>query len=193
MKYALSLSLCASLLTAQAVYAEEVGLSDEKRAEYRTAIKGFAKALGGELKGAMKKGGPLAALDVCKTQAMPITQAQSEKNGISLSRTSLKVRNPDNAPAAWEKTVLEAFEARKAKGEDVKMMDYSAKVTLENGQHELRYMKAIPTGGVCLACHGETVAPEVEAKLKTLYPEDKARGFKLGDIRGAFSVTEEIE
>ncbi len=53
-------------------------------------------------------------------------------------------------------------------------------------------MKAVPTGKVCLSCHGETVAPEVEQKLAELYPDDKARGYKEGDIRGAFVVVKPL-
>jgi hypothetical protein len=51
-------------------------------------------------------------------------------------------------------------------------------------------MKAIPTGKVCLKCHGEKIDPDVEASLKQNYPRDKARGFKEGDIRGAFTITQ---
>ena len=53
-----------------------------------------------------------------------------------------------------------------------------------------RYMKAIPTGEVCLACHGERLNPELGQRLDELYPQDKARGFKEGDIRGAFTVSQ---
>lgn len=50
-------------------------------------------------------------------------------------------------------------------------------------------MKAIPTAALCVKCHGETIDPEVEAKLKALYPNDQARGFKEGDLRGAFTLS----
>ena len=50
-------------------------------------------------------------------------------------------------------------------------------------------MKAIPTGEVCLKCHGSNVAPDVKAAIGELYPEDQATGFKAGELRGAFSVS----
>jgi hypothetical protein len=50
-------------------------------------------------------------------------------------------------------------------------------------------MKAIPTKIVCLKCHGSEIDPKIVAKLDELYPEDKAVGYKQGDIRGAFYVT----
>lgn len=50
-------------------------------------------------------------------------------------------------------------------------------------------MKAIGTEEVCLTCHGAAIAPAVLEKIQALYPDDKATGFGLGDIRGAFSVS----
>jgi hypothetical protein len=53
-------------------------------------------------------------------------------------------------------------------------------------------MKAIPTAAQCLNCHGESISPEVDAKLKALYPNDQARGFKEGDLRGAFTLAKPV-
>lgn len=50
-------------------------------------------------------------------------------------------------------------------------------------------MKAIPVGGPCVVCHGEQIAEPVAARLSELYPEDEARGYKPGDLRGAFTLT----
>ena len=50
-------------------------------------------------------------------------------------------------------------------------------------------MKAIPTDGLCLQCHGTAIPAEVADKLAELYPHDKAVGYREGDIRGAFVVT----
>ena len=58
----------------------------------------------------------------------------------------------------------------------------------ENGQRFWRYMKAIPTGEPCLACHGTALAPDVAETLARVYPDDQATGFDLGDIRDAFSI-----
>lgn len=42
----------------------------------------------------------------------------------------------------------------------------------------------------CLNCHGkkEKLSPAVLKVLKVKYPEDKAFGYRNGDLRGAFSV-----
>ena len=59
-----------------------------------------------------------------------------------------------------------------------------------DGRRVFRYMKAIGTQPVCTACHGAAIAPGVAAALDDLYPEDRARGFGVGDIRGAFSIVQ---
>ena len=53
-------------------------------------------------------------------------------------------------------------------------------------------MKAIPTADLCLACHGESINPDIAAAIDEAYPEDQARGFKSGDIRGAFSLSKPL-
>ena len=40
----------------------------------------------------------------------------------------------------------------------------------------------------CLKCHGENLDPETAAILDELYPQDKARGYKAGQVRGAFTL-----
>jgi hypothetical protein len=54
-------------------------------------------------------------------------------------------------------------------------------------------MKAIPTAQLCLACHGENIDSITRTRLEKLYPDDQARGYKAGDIRGAFSISQALE
>jgi hypothetical protein len=153
------------------------------------------KALGGELKStlqaSMKTSGPIDSVAMCQIKAPEISNKISQSKGMAVARTSLKYRNQKNKPDAWEKSVLEKFEQRKAKGEDVKTMEYS-ELTEHNGEKVFRYMKAIPTSEVCLKCHGSNVPQPIASKINSLYPDDKATGFKKGDIRGAFTVIQVI-
>ncbi len=158
--------------------------------ESRAVVKEFAGALKKELKAALKTGGPVKAIIVCNAVAPAIAKEQSMKHGWEVGRTSLKVRNPANAPDEWEKSVLEKFEARKKAGEDPAKMEYF-EVVEQDGKKVFRYMKAIPTAEKpCLMCHGSNIKPEVASVLDKLYPNDQARGFKAGDIRGAFTITQ---
>lgn len=155
------------------------------------AIKGLAQNLKKELKAAMKAGGPVKAIEVCNVVAPSIAAAQSQEHGLNVRRTALKLRNPNNAPDDFEVKVLKKFAEDIAAGKDAKTLVYAEAVKTDDGT-ELRFMKAIPTGEVCLKCHGGNVAPEVKAAIGELFPQDQATGFKAGDLRGAFSVSKKL-
>ncbi len=164
---------------------------DQQTAAARAAVKALATALKSELKTALQDGGPINALSVCHDKASPISRQVSTAQGMKISRVSLKNRNPSNEAVGWTQQVLEDFEADKQAGKDVGSLEFTEIVEI-NGQHQFRYMKAIPTGKVCLTCHGANLSPEVREKLHELYPADKATGFDIGDIRGAFVVTKPL-
>jgi hypothetical protein len=164
---------------------------NEESTRARAAIGEFATALQAELKRAMKHGGPVNAIGVCNTTAMPITETVSLEQGLELSRVSLKNRNPANAAEGWQKKILESFETRQAAGEDPAILVWSGFAEVD-GKQQFRFMKAIPTGELCLQCHGKNISPDVNAKLAELYPEDKATAYSAGDIRGAFVVTRNL-
>lgn len=170
------------------VYAADNDLK-QRAQESKKVVKEFMQQLQGELQSAMKAGGPINAIAVCQDKAPAIAQNLSEKHGWEVARTSLKPRNPANAPDAWETKVLKDFDERKAKGEDVKPMAHFEAVEAD-GEKTFRFMKAIPTGEVCLQCHGSDIDPKVKAKIQEAYPEDKATGYKLGDVRGAFTISQ---
>jgi len=186
------LGLCLLILALDCSSDQQANTSTEAEvAAAKAAIKEFAGALQTELKTAMKAGGPIAAIGVCNTQAMPITAQVSADRGMALSRVSLKYRNPTNAANDWQSAVLEDFEQKKLAGKDITKLAWSETVKVDDGQ-EFRFMKAVPTGEVCLKCHGTQIAPEVIQILVSLYPEDRATGYKEGDIRGAFVVTRKL-
>lgn len=165
---------------------------NEARVEKSKAvIQEFFGKLKGELESAMKQGGPINAIEVCNRVAPGIAHELSTKHNMSVARTSLKTRNPDNAPDAWETAVLKKFEERKAAGENPDAIAFG-EVVETGGKKEFRFMKAIvmpPEDKMpCLKCHGTNIDPAVAAKLDALYPKDMARGYKAGDVRGAFTL-----
>ena len=151
----------------------------------------FGGALKSRLQEAMKAGGPINALSVCNTDAMPITTKAAMESNALVSRVSLKNRNPKNTPNNWQKTVLEDFDARAARGEDVNKMAF-AKIVDNGEKKQLHFMKALPTGAVCLTCHGAKIEADVQAKLTELYPADLATGYQQGQVRGAIVVVKDI-
>lgn len=139
-----------------------------------------------ELTTAINEGGPENAIKICKVKAPRISYELS-RDGWSINRTSLKIRNPDNAPDEFEEELLRDFEEKKSSGYDIDKLAYY-KLTEVGTHSEFRYIKAIPVNEICLQCHGENISDPVIKKLNELYPEDKARNYKLGDIRGAFTI-----
>jgi hypothetical protein len=155
--------------------------------ESRKIIKQFGGELKGELLSSLEEGGPLNAISVCSRKAPEIAERMAQEKGWEIARTSLKYRNPDNAPDNWEQRALESFEERNAKGEAVETMEYYEVLDVD-GKKVFRYMKAIPVGEPCLTCHGKKIPHDLNAKLKELYPEDQSVGFSVGKIIGAFSI-----
>lgn len=165
----------------------------ERIAAARAAMKGLGEGLKEKLMAAMKAGGPVAALDVCKIDAPKVTAERSAASGMDVGRTALKVRNPGNAPDDFETRVMEKFVADIKGGADAMKLEH-AEVVEKDGKKVFRYMKPIMTAGnPCLACHGSELAPEVSAKIKALYPTDQATGFAAGDMRGAFTVKKALD
>lgn len=181
--------LAGALTALNAPAAEVPAPAEADLAAARAIVQPFASELKDALGSAIQAGGPVHGIEVCRQQAPGIATRAAQQAGFTrVGRTSLKVRNPDNAPDAWELAGLSDFEARKAAGADPATLERAEIVPLPGGGHEFRYLKAIPTAAVCLNCHGSTLKPEVRAKIDALYPSDAARGFAEGDLRGAFTL-----
>ena len=158
----------------------------------RKVVKKFAAELTYHLDQALDDGGPSKAITVCAEIAPDIAFNFSKETGWDVSRTSLKFRNPANAPDEWETRVLKDFDKRKAAGEPVSKLEYHEVVGFGE-KKQFRYMKAIPTKPVCLACHGKQISEDTEKMLDAYYPEDNARGFEVGNIRGAFTIVQPMQ
>lgn len=166
--------------------------SDALQAKQNEA-RGIAKQFGGQLQPelgkAMKAGGPMMAIDVCFEKAPQIAKELSASSGWDVNRVSLKPRAESAQPDAWEKATLAWFEEQAAAGKDPKTLE-KFEVVKVDGKASYRYMKAVPTAEVCLACHGTNVQPALMEKIQARYPHDMATGYTLGQIRGAFSFTQ---
>lgn len=80
--------------------------------------------------------------------------------------TSLKLINPMNSPDEWERQALKEFETRGRK-------ELSAFQSIE-GKRYLRYISPLYVEESCLRCHAK-------------------QGYRIGDVRGAISVTIPVE
>lgn len=182
-------------VNAETVVSQSLPAQPEAAPDPMSEPRQHSMALAGALKqalvAAMQSGGPVAAIDVCHVQAMPLTRQISESSGWQVGRTSLKVRNPDNAADEVERDVLARFEQRLQAGEAVGSIEWMDE-RQENGKTIQHFMKAIPVQAPCMACHGTDLAPAVSQQLDVLYPDDQARGYTLGELRGAFTLKREV-
>ena len=135
------------------------------------------------------KGSHDGAIAACNDKAPKMAAAASQNTGWAIRRVSLKNRNPKAVPDAWEQAVLEDFDRRQAAGENPADLE-KAEIVADGGTRMVRYMKALPVQDVCVKCHGpaDQITSEVKAKLAEIYPDDKATGYKRGQIRGALTV-----
>jgi hypothetical protein len=176
--------MCAACLAAPALAHDEAALLDEAR----KVAGGIPPKLLSVLDEEMKKGAE-NAIEVCREKAPKMAAAASAQTGWNIRRVSLKNRNPKAVPDAWERAALEDFERRTAAGEKPTGLEKGELVS-DGGQKVYRYMKALPTQDLCLSCHGtaDRISAPVKAKLAELYPEDKAVGYGLAEIRGAITL-----
>ncbi|WP_299707425.1 DUF3365 domain-containing protein [uncultured Pontibacter sp.] len=169
----------------------ENALSEEQLEQYRQQGRTIAKTsfdtLSHNLMRAMKEGGPLNALQFCNVEAYPLTDSLSAQFDAHIRRTSLQYRNPENKPDAQEEALLSTFASWKEQGRDLSQTD--TLVMLDEGQ--VLFAKPILLQPQCQACHGvpgEALTRELQAEIQKLYPEDRATGFKPGDLRGMWAI-----
>ena len=181
-------SLCltfATLLTTQVA----VAVDEPWMADARAVATAVPPKLLQVLTDAIAKSSAADAVTVCQDTAPKMAKAASEQSGWQVRRVSLRNRNPKAVPDAWERETLEDFDRRAAAGEAPASLERATVQTFD-GKPLQRYMRALPTQGLCLSCHGpaDQLAPGVAERLKALYPDDRAVGYSLGQIRGAMTL-----
>lgn len=134
-----------------------------------------------DLQQALREGlaeGPVEALAACRVRAPEIAQALA-RDGIRLGRSSHRLRNPANAAPDWVVPLLQAYveDAAERSPRAVPLPD-----------KRVGYVEPILLQPLCLTCHGDALAPDVAAKIEQLYPQDRAVGFEVGDLRGLFWI-----
>ncbi len=156
--------------------------------EAKSIAKRFGSTLKPQLKQALQSGGFTHAVKVCSVKAPEIAQQLSAETGWQVKRVSLKPRNSSTAITDdWENQVLNHFEQLQVQGSPIAKLAYS-----ENVSGEFRFMKAQGAEPLCLNCHGTNIQPAIKDILNQLYPDDKATGYRQGQIRGAISLTKSL-
>ncbi|TFH02853.1 MAG: DUF3365 domain-containing protein [Calditrichales bacterium] len=149
------------------------------------------KTLQRELLSAIGHYGIEGALEVCNQRALFLTDSitLSSERIIGIKRTTVKFRNPQNAPDAAERLALDYFADRITKGEALPQ-DLVQTVTDSAGTH-FRYYKPLTVKPLCLNCHGAKGNIDVQVKntIKQFYPQDLAVDYNVDDFRGVVRVS----
>jgi hypothetical protein len=143
-------------------------------------------ALKVELRKAIAEGGLEHAVEFCHTRAMEITDSISLAEQVIIKRLAKKNRNPHNATSEEESTIYKGYIMNW-----ISNMPLQSMVTWDDEGRPV-YYNPIMTEALCLNCHGtvgEEVNPQLAEKIAQLYPEDKAVGFSLREVRGMWSIT----
>ncbi|MFY9142527.1 Tll0287-like domain-containing protein [Sulfuricurvum sp.] len=174
------LLLVSTLLTAEL-------LTSEQMVQKGSAVSALlVQKLGGELTTQMQSGGPIATLHFCSQNALALTNQIAQETQTSIKRVSILNRNPVNAATDEEKNLILQWEAMLHKKET--LPPYELK-KLSNGQ-SVYYKPIVINKEACLKCHGAIATDSPLGKaIKEAYPDDKATGYKMGDLRGMIAVT----
>lgn len=107
-------------------------------------------------------------------------KAELGASGFRFRRVSVKNRNPLNAASAQQAEILQQWQSGQ-----IKPAFYQAEGKFYT-MHPIKVAQPL-----CLSCHGDaaTLGKKAGAEIARLYPQDKATGYRLGDLRGAF-ITE---
>ncbi len=153
----------------------------------RDAATALGQGLMQALLARLETGGPDSALAFCADSARALT-ARYQLAGVDVHRTSLRVRNPSNAPDSAEVRVLEYLGGLKTAG--TLPTEFAEVRRREDGTRELRYFRPITVAAGCLNCHGavDGIKASVRQVLAERYPEDQAVGYAEGDVRGVVAV-----
>lgn len=115
---------------------------------------------------------------VCKPVGARAKQLAME-NGWKVAQLAERYRNPEH------KLDYEALRVFKMMEDDPALLGMWVKTSMD-GEAGVRYFRRITVEPACLACHGpKDSRPQF---VKKGYPDDRAYGFEVGDLRGLFSV-----
>lgn len=139
--------------------------------------------LGGELKHQIQTSGAIGALNFCAQNALTLTDQVAKESNAPIKRVSLRNRNPINKANPQEAALLKDWEALTQNGQPLpphKLFNIS--------ENTIMYYKPILINNeACLKCHGN-IEGELAKEIKAVYPEDRATGYKMGDLRGMIAI-----
>jgi len=156
--------------------------NSEKGLQFALATK---KELGKNLMGTIQKKGAKEAVEFCHQKAYPITDSMASLQGVSIKRVSDKPRNSNNQANKLELEQIQIFKDVISNGEQPNPIAIQT-----NNKTTVYY--PIVTNTMCIQCHGnpeKDINQDVLSTLNNLYPNDKAMGYNVNEVRGVWAVS----
>jgi hypothetical protein len=152
----------------------------------REAAQDAFAQLSGELAKAIESGGPVAAIPVCSGKAGSVVAEVAAKRQLAMVRLSDRPRNPAQAAQGSDLAAIETFRSAIQRGETPAPLDEA----MADGSTVLRLPITV-SQPLCLQCHGSEsdVTAETRKAILAVYPDDKATGYSLNDLRGIWRIT----
>jgi hypothetical protein len=162
--------------------------------ELETEVRQRGQALVGQAFGVLSsrlgrviaESGVPGAIEFCSVHAISLTTSVGTTNQVTLRLLTQRPRNPGNRAEGQALDILRQFDSALQAGTAPEPQVVAH--TPETVTFYAPIMLAMP---LCLNCHGQPgsdIKPEVDAALSRIYPQDEATGFRIGQLRGAWSV-----
>ncbi len=165
--------------------------SNEEKFQYtkmgNSIVKKTFDTLSHSLQTAISEMGVEKAVSYCQANVFSLTDVYAS-DSVIIRRTALKYRNPANKPDTAEERILNFFAAQK---ERAVANDSLIAITEKSRNGTIHFYKPILLQPMCSSCHGSKTNTGQSAlwiTIDSLYPSDKAYGFKPGDLRGMWHV-----
>ncbi|MDR9365679.1 MAG: DUF3365 domain-containing protein [Balneolaceae bacterium] len=160
---------------------EDLSAYKQKGGEF---VEATQKVLASNLVGAIQEKGTEGALEFCNIQAIPLTDSMAVELQAHIKRVTDQPRNPDNLANETELEYIRSAKSDLSEGNEV-----TPAIHYANGKVVGYY--PIITNQLCMQCHGNENSQINHATLeqiKTLYPDDQATGYDVGELRGIWVV-----
>lgn len=165
--------------------------------KYKAELSGYAKEYMMGLKSVlvknMQEGGAMKAINVCSDTAADMSNIYSEQNNVIVKRVSSKNRNENNKPDSFEAKAILYFEDLLKSGKLTSDVSIIENIEIDK-KDIVKFAQPIIVEAPCLNCHGtyEQISKEAAEVINAKYPNDKATGYNIGDLRGVISVTKTL-
>lgn len=151
----------------------------------RDAAQDAFNSLSAELAAAIAEGGPVLAIPVCSSKAGGLIRQVADRRQVEMIRLTDKPRNPNNLAKDADAKAINLFRETHGQGEKL-----APAVESSDDESLIVRIPITISAPLCLQCHGNEsdVSPETLVAIRQTYPDDKATGYRLGDLRGIWRI-----